>query len=185
MHNAKQAIRKSIAVLKKSYTPSALDDRSRIILNQLEENVLFQQASCVALYHALPGEVQTAEFIEKWAQHKTILLPVVEGDNLRLLPYNGRQSLKEGAFGILEPNGLTDGVSEKDINLIVIPGIAFDRHLNRLGRGKGFYDRLLTNLDIPKIAICFHFQLIEQVPTEPFDRPMDYIITEEETIGGK
>lgn len=61
-------------------------------------------------------------------------------------------------------------------------GVAFDRQHNRLGRGKGFYDRLLSTLDVPKIGICYDFQLKDQIPAEPFDRKMDLIITEKEIL---
>lgn len=151
-------------------------------MERLEESELFQQASCVALYHAIPGEVQTAAFIEKWYKEKTLLLPVIEGNDLRLLPYTGPDSLKAGIFGILEPTHETQIIPENLINLIIIPGVAFDRNHNRLGRGKGYYDRLLSSISAPKIGICYDFQLIETVPTEPFDQKMDLIITEKEII---
>lgn len=75
------------------------------IMNHLEQTELFQAASCIALYHAIAGEVQTAGFIEKWYQKKKLLLPLIVGDDLRLLLYEGPESLKPGPFGILEPKG--------------------------------------------------------------------------------
>ena len=71
---------------------------------------------------------------------------------------------------------------ESEIDLTIVPGVAFDRQHNRLGRGKGFYDRLLSTLDVPKIGICYDFQLKDQIPAEPFDRKMDLIITEKEIL---
>lgn len=173
-----------MALLKKSYSKIVLYDLSAKILKQLEETELFRNASCVALYHALPGEVQTAGFIEKWSLKKQILLPLVQGNDLCLLPYQGKESLKAGAFGILEPTTSASSELENEIDLIIVPGIAFDRHLNRLGRGKGFYDRLLATLHIPKIGICFDFQLRETIPTAPFDKKMDFVMTEKEVITG-
>ena len=73
-------------------------------------------------------------------------------------------------------------ISNDDIDLIVVPGVAFDRERNRLGRGKGYYDRLLSQLKASAIGICFDFQLKGQIPTEPFDRKMDLVITEKEII---
>ena len=72
-------------------------------MDRLEQTELFQAASCIALYHAIAGEVQTAGFIEKWYQKKKLLLPLIVGDDLRLLLYEGPESLKPGPFGILEP----------------------------------------------------------------------------------
>ena len=68
-------------------------------MDRLEQTELFQAASCIALYHAIPGEVQTAGFIEKWYQKKKLLLPLIVGDDLRLLLYEGPESLKPGPFG--------------------------------------------------------------------------------------
>lgn len=159
-------------------------DFSEKILKRLEETELFRQASCIALYHAIPGEVQTAGFIEKWFDKKQLLLPLVIGDDLRLLPYEGYDSLIPGAFGILEPTNTETTVPESDVDLIIVPGVAFDCQLNRMGRGKGYYDRLLSTLQAPKIGICFDFQLQESIPVESFDKKMDMVITENKIITG-
>ena len=110
------------------------------------------------------------------------MLPLIKGNDLQLLLYAGKESLKTGVFGILEPSEDCEAVPESEIDLIIVPGVAFDRQHNRLGRGKGFYDRLLSTLDVPKIGICYDFQLKDQIPTEPFDRKMDLIITEKEIL---
>lgn len=159
-----------------------MSDWSEKIQKQLEETELFRHASCIALYHAIPGEVQTASLIEKWYLNKQLLLPLIEGNDLLLFPYTGINSVKNGIFGILEPIKTETAISENTTDLIIIPGVAFDRQLNRLGRGRGYYDRLLASVHAPKIGICYDFQLIEQIPTEPFDRKMDMIITEKEII---
>ena len=162
-----------MASLKRSYTKTTLLDLSAKIMDRLEETDLFQQASCIALYHAIPGEVQTAGLIEKWYRKKRLLLPLIKGNDLQLLLYAGKKSLKTGVFGILEPSEDCEAVPESEIDLIIVPG---------LGRGKGFYDRLLSTLDVPKIGICYDFQLKNQIPAEPFDRKMDLIITEKEIL---
>ena len=155
-----------MASLKRSYTKTTLLDLSAKIMDRLEETDLFQQASCIALYHAIPGEVQTAGLIEKWYRKKRLLLPLIKGNDLQLLLYAGKESLKTGVFGILEPSEDCEAVPESEIDLIIVPGVAFDRQHNRLGRGKGFYDRLLSTLDVPKIGICYDFQLKDQIPPE-------------------
>lgn len=173
-----------MAFLKKSYSKTTLQELSEKIGKRLEETDLFRQASHIALYHAIPGEVQTAHLIEKWYLEKEILLPLVEGNDLCLLPYLGKESLRPGAFGILEPIKPQTPLVEKEIDLIIVPGVAFDRQCNRMGRGRGFYDRLLSTSHAPKIGICFGFQLLDSIPTEPFDRKMDLLITENEVITG-
>jgi len=182
LRESKQLLRKEIASLKHNHSSEELQKLSREIMYSLEKSNLFQEAHCVALYNAIPGEVQTASFIHKWYKQKQILLPLVVGCDLKLLPYKGEDSLKAGAFGIMEP--VDDGtiISNDDIDLIVVPGVAFDRERNRLGRGKGYYDRLLSQLKASAIGICFDFQLKGQIPTEAFDRKMDLVITEKEII---
>lgn len=183
MNTTKQQLRRKIAELKKSYPADTLAAWSEQILQRLEQTRLFQQAETIACYHALPGEVQTASLLERWYRKKKLLLPLVQGDDLLLLPYAGAESVQVGAYGIWEPRLTAEKRSmEQDAELIIVPGVAFDRQLNRLGRGKGFYDRLLSTLNVPKIGLCYAFQLQEEIPTEPFDRKMDWIVTEKELL---
>ncbi len=178
----KQQLRSEIALQKKSYSPELLLSHSTQIIRKLESLPLFREASCIALYHALPDEVQTTELIEKWHLHKTILLPVIEGENIRFFPYQGKEHQQNGPYGISEP--CRDGACPPiaSIDLVVVPGIAFDKNLNRMGRGKGYYDRFLTNLTAQKIGLCFDFQLLDTIPTQPFDKKMDLIISEKGII---
>lgn len=180
---AKHALRKRIAHSKKAYTAGQLAGWSDEIRNNLERLPAFRSASCIALYHALPGEVQTATWLARWMGQKEIALPRVQGDDLLLLPYAGPDSVERGAFGIWEPAVLPGSRSiENRIDLIVVPGVAFDRKLNRLGRGGGFYDRLLSTLRASRIGVCFGFQLFDDIPAEDFDRKMDAVVTERETL---
>ena len=175
-----------MASAKKSYSATQLSDWSEQIQGRLEELPLFQAARCVALYHSLPGEVQTARWLDAWLGQKEIALPRVAGDDLLLLPYTGPASLEQGAFGIWEPVlPASPTFMDEKIDLVIVPGVAFDRHLNRLGRGRGFYDRLLTTLRVPCVGVCFGFQLFDEIPAESFDRPMDAIVTEREICFAK
>ena len=129
------------------------------------------------LYHSLPDEVDTHDFIRKWSGLKRILLPVVRGNDLELKPYTGDDRLTEGAFHINEPTG-TAFTDYAAIDLAVIPGVAFDRWGNRLGRGKGYYDRLLPRIPTAyKLGLCFPFQVVEQIPAEAHDISMDEVLT--------
>ena len=141
---------------------------------------LFLKSRNILLYHSLPDEVQTASFIEKWYKEKNIFLPVVEGNDLTIKKFEPKNLIK-GSFNILEPQG--DPINDLAIiDLAIIPGVAFDRKCNRLGRGKGFYDRLLKNLKCKKIGIAFTFQIIDSVPVDEFDVPLDGIVSEKEII---
>ena len=129
------------------------------------------------LYHSLPDEVDTHAFIRRWSARKRILLPVVKGDDLELRLYTGDDRLTEGAFHIDEPTG-TAFTDYAAIDLAVIPGVAFDRRGNRLGRGKGYYDRLLPRIPTAyKLGLCFPFQVLDQIPAEAHDIPMDEVLT--------
>ncbi|MDL2310232.1 5-formyltetrahydrofolate cyclo-ligase [Parabacteroides sp. OttesenSCG-928-B22] len=178
---AKQALRKDMASLKKEYSTTILSEKSTNACSLLEETKLFQEAAYIALYHAMPDEVQTAALIEKWYRQKTILLPVIEGDDIRMLPYRGKETVKPGLFGILEPVA-GEETAAYQIDLLIAPGVAFDRLGNRLGRGRGYYDRLLTSLSAPRLGLCFDFQLHDEIPAEPFDIPMQGIVTDREII---
>ena len=89
--------------------------------------------------------------------------------------------MKQGAFGIWEPADDT-AVDPSLLEWIVVPGVAFDRRMNRLGRGKGYYDRLLRQTPARKIGICYGLQLVDEIPAEPHDIQMDLIITENDII---
>lgn len=171
----KKELRKYIAELKTLHTTSTtlLSDE---ILSRVEKHPVFQKAQTVLLYYSLPDEVHTHDFIQKWYNRKRILLPVVVKDTLELYTYTGPDKMTIGAYGIEEP---TEGKFNKlkDIDLAIIPGVAFDRRGNRLGRGKGYYDRLLPFLvGTYKLGICFPYQLLESVPTEDFDIRMNEVI---------
>lgn len=127
------------------------------------------------LYSSLPDEVQTHDFIERWRNEKRIILPTVVGDDIIPVELGKDISFAIGDFDILEPQSEPYHGS---YDLIVVPGMAFDRNGNRLGRGKGYYDRFLCkHLTTNKIGICFDFQLVEEVPTDDNDIRMDEVIS--------
>ena len=166
-----------MAQLKKQYElTTTLQSQSAEILAALEAHPAFRAASIVLLYYSLKDEVDTHEFVRKWSREKLVLLPVVKGEELEPRVSTGPEDLATGAYGIGEPTGelFTDYAA---IDFAVIPGVAFDATGNRLGRGKGYYDRLLPRLTAFKAGICFPFQLVEEVPAEPFDIRMDTIIS--------
>jgi 5-formyltetrahydrofolate cyclo-ligase len=174
----KTELRHKIALLKKQYTQQQLTDMSEVLIHHIEKLDRFSQANCILLYSSLPDEVQTKKLIDRWWEKKTILLPVVIENDLELRSYRGPQYMIEGAFHISEPTGpaFTDFAH---IDLAIIPGVAFDKEGNRLGRGRGYYDRLLSRLSafsIYKIGLCFPFQKICSIPHEMHDIAMDEIL---------
>lgn len=180
----KKKLRQQIALLKKGLTCEEQKKRSGIICQKLTETELFKNAHRIALYYAMSGEVDTCNLIEGQYHEKEIALPIIEGNDILFFTYQGKEHLKIGAFGIIEPDR-TKPVMPQEIDLVIAPGIAFDRHLNRMGRGKGFYDRFLKDIQAPVIGICFDFQLFDEIPTKPHDMKMSMVITEKETIWQK
>lgn len=171
----KKELRSIIKSLKKQHTPDDLSRQSAIICQKLEQHPDFANAKRVMLYNALPDEVQTADLIARWRGLKTIVLPTVVGDDIIPVALDSDTGFAVGDFNILEPQNKP---YEGGFDLIVVPGVAFDPQGNRMGRGKGYYDRFLVKYPkVKKIGICFDFQLVESIPAEPHDIGMDEIIS--------
>lgn len=173
----KAELRRKIRNEKRQFSKQQLGELSLRIISILEQHPKFQQAHTVLLYYSLPDEVCTHQLIES-IKDKIILLPKVIGDEtMELHEYTGIEDLKKGAFDIMEPTGKIF-TNYHNIDLAIIPGMAFDKQGHRLGRGKGYYDRLLAQIPyIYKIGICFPFQFVDEVPTEETDIAMDNVIT--------
>lgn len=171
----KKELRSHIKALKKLLSKESLQEQSHLILNKLESHRFFIEARNVMLYSSLPDEVQTHDFIAKWRNEKKIILPTVVGDDIIPVELSEKTNFTIGDFNILEPQ---NEPYHGDYDLIIVPGVAFDRDGNRIGRGKGYYDRFLRkHSDITKIGICFDFQLIDEVPTDDNDIRMDEVIS--------
>ena len=171
----KKELRAHIKALKKQHTKEQLLEQSEKIMAKLERHPDFVAAHKVMLYSALPDEVQTQAFLEKWHLKKTIILPTVVGDDIIPVEYAKDTAFAVGDFNILEPQ---NEPYKGGFDLIVVPGMAFDRAGNRLGRGRGYYDRFLSkHPNVKRIGICFDFQLVDEVPAEPFDIRMDEVIS--------
>lgn len=150
---------------------------AKCVFDRLEQSAAFLLAENILLYHSLPDELSTREFLDKWSARKHFFLPRVNGVNLEILPYD-RSSMALGAFQIEEPQGCNT-VDIASIELIVVPAIAYDRRGNRVGRGKGYYDRLLQHSSATKIGVGYDFQLIaEDIPVCPHDVAVDIVITD-------
>lgn len=141
----------------------------------------FEQAEVVALYSPILNEVFTEEiFHEALRQGKTVAYPRVRGERLDFVSVASPSELSPGAFGVLEPTG-TMLLPSNALDLVLVPGVAFDVEGNRLGYGKGFYDRVLYGAGRPALSVglCFELQLVEGLPVEDHDACLDLLITEE------
>ena len=174
----KEEIRDRIKTRKSLLSAAEKTAAARRVFSRLEQSAAFMLAEKVLLYHSLPDELSTREFIDKWSGRKRFFLPRVNGVNLDILPYD-RSRLAMGAFHIEEPQ-CDDTADIGEIELIVVPAVAYDRRGNRVGRGKGYYDRLLRDSRATKVGVGYDFQLIEgdDIDAEPHDVAVDIVITE-------
>jgi 5-formyltetrahydrofolate cyclo-ligase len=173
----KVELRRTIRREKEKQTPETLRSCSEAVWAQIEVLPEFRRARTVAAYWSLPDEVYSHGFVEKWAMEKRILLPVMCGEEeLELREYLPGCTMNGARFCILEPEGMV--VAPSEVDLIVVPGVAFDRNNHRLGRGKGYYDRLLVRTKAFKVGVCFRFQLLDEIPVDGHDIRMDRVISE-------
>ncbi len=173
----KHELRQKVRRMRRMLTETERAEASNAVFARLEHTAAFQLAERILMYHSLPDEVSTIEFLRKWNGRKQFFLPRVNGVNLEILPYDS-QRLELGSFHIEEPTG-DDLRDVSEIELIITPGVAYDRRGNRIGRGKGFYDRLLQTTKATKVGVAYHFQLSdEDIDVEAHDIPMDIVITD-------
>lgn len=178
----KKELRQQIKQLK-GMTPVAVREvEAAIVFKHITTMPVWLQAQHILCYWSLPDELPTHESVNQWlATGKSIYLPRVKGDDLEIVPYHGPDSLDDNnKFHIGEPVG--DAVDPSCLELIIVPAVALDRNRNRLGRGKGYYDRLLSATTCPTIGVACAFQLVDEVPVEPHDRPLDHVVTSDEVI---
>ena len=175
----KKALRNKIKEQKRQVPEEELAFLSEKISERIYSDEMVEKSQFIMAYCSLPDEVESMRLIDRlYRRGKTILLPVVMGDDMVLRRYAGRESMNRGAFNIWEPAG-EEFVDYDKIEMALVPGVAFDRSGHRLGRGKGYYDRFLPMIpQAEKVGVCFGFQMVSEVPCESFDIVMDRVITE-------
>lgn len=168
----KSELRNNIINIRKSIINK--EELSTIIVNKIINLDIYQKSKVIALYKSMKDEVNTNLLINESLKDKIVLLPKVIDNKMVFINVNKSTFYDKSSFGVLEPVG---NVFVGNIDLIIVPGIAFDNKLNRLGFGKGYYDKYLSNKDIYKIGICFDEQIVDLVPTNELDIKMDMVIT--------
>lgn len=143
------------------------------------ERTLTAHGEChhILMYHELPDELPASRWAHKWQQEgKHIYLPRIKGETLDVVELCNNLA-PDARYGILEPAGAPlDDLSL--IDLAIVPAVALDRHGNRMGRGKGFYDRLLPQLSHAiTVGVCYDFQLVDCVPIDTHDAPLHHVVT--------
>ena len=177
-----RALRAIVEQRRRMMTPEEVTEQSGRIIAQLERMSAFQEAKTVLLYYPIHNEVDMRPLLDKYAGQKTFLFPVTHRHSMEVRPYDGEDMMRKGRYGVPEPQTETYHGS---IDLIIVPGVVFDQHCHRIGRGGGYYDRfLLKHPQAKKIGVCYSFQLKKHgMPHSLRDRKMDRIITPLQTIG--
>ena len=179
----KTALRKQMLQLRSQCKPKFIENSAKRIGGQLAALPDFESADLVMLYHSYNNEAGTLPTLNYCLRtNKRVALPVTSEDfQLHAYEVRSLEGLRTDVRGISEPDPLLcQPVDPSLIDLIVVPGVAFDMEGGRLGYGKGCYDRFLTQLrpEVPIIGLAYDFQVLPRVPQEPSDRRVDLIITE-------
>lgn len=181
----KKQIRKDILRVRQAMDLKETTLKSGLICEKIREMKLLRDADTVMSYIPFRNEVDTCSlFSELWDKGKRVVIPACDVENIALIPsqINSMEDLKPGTWGILEPKPeCLRPVDPGEIDLVIVPGVAFDSFGNRLGYGGGYYDRFIPRLkpDTLKIAVAFKMQIVEHLVPGEYDQPMDMVITEE------
>jgi len=187
----KKFLRKEVAFLRKKENREGVKDKSIEITKKIISLEPFINAKSIMCYMDFKNEVMTQYIIQHcFNKGKRVILPCVDKiDGVKMIvPYeimNVQRDVISGTFGVLEPKkDVAKIFKPEEIDLVIVPGVAFDIHKNRIGFGAGFYDRFLQSLnpECLKVGIAFEFQIFDTVPVEEHDIALDFVITEERII---
>lgn len=183
----KDILRKEILKKRKTLPKNEFIEKSKKIQKRLFELEEFKSTQIILFYISYDNEVFTHDMIkESMTLGKQVIVPKsnTQNNTLILSKLTSWDDLEIGAYQILEPKKeCIKEISFETIDLIIVPGVVFDCKGNRIGHGKGYYDRLMNNTrDIPHIGLAFEFQIVDNVPVEKHDMAIDKIITEERVI---
>ncbi len=182
MEKTKSSLRKHFSELLKKQGSQERTVKSQAIAAQVFELSAFIKAKTVLFYASMPGEVDTFAMISKALQlKKNVAIPVIVPNQRTMIPtlINSVDDLYSGTHGIMEPRAdKSKAVSGERLDLVIVPGLAFDRALHRLGRGAGYYDRFLADLpdSVTTVGTAFDFQVVDSLPIEDHDISLDLVI---------
>ena len=173
----KKTLRKQIRDQKRAMTPEEIQRSSEALGEKFLESALYKQAKTIYGYLPYNQEVRTVPMLERaLADGKKVAVPKVYGEEMRFIYLTDLSQVEIGYAGIPEP--IADGpVGDDPTALVLMPGLAFDREGHRIGYGGGFYDKFLAaEPNHPTIALCYAFQMVEELPVEEFDIPVDCVL---------
>ncbi len=158
---------------------------SSVIFNKVVSHSFFLEAENILCFLNYQSEVETKNIIKKaWEEGKRVYVPRIDEDIMNFYQITSFQDLIKGYKGILEPVG--DHIFDMKDGLVIMPGVAFDKCRNRIGYGKGFYDKFLClHPSLKTIAIAFELQIVDEIPYDSLDIIPEILITEENIYDSK
>lgn len=170
----KNQLREKMLHLRTTQSIEQAKMKSAQICKKIIKCSYYKNAKSVMMYFPIKGEVLTDKIIKNALENDKILLaPKVMGDKMVPVIFNLSSPLRKGSFGVTEPLG---EIYEGKIDLVIVPALAFDKSLNRIGFGKGYYDKFLKDKKCVKIGIGYDFQIVDKIPSSEHDVPMDILI---------
>lgn len=177
---AKNKMRELLVQKRRVMPTSERQMYSQQILDQLEQMTCFRDAKTILLYYPIQNEVDVLPLVKKFKHEKTLLFPVSHRRGMTVHPYAGNEHMHRGKFGIPEP---TTPAYEGEIDLVIVPAVAFDAKGRRLGRGGGYYDRFIKKLThTVLVGVGYDFQLVDEVPAARHDQRVHRIVLPSKTI---
>ena len=175
----KQDIRKNVLKQRNLMTEKEWDEHSHEIYKKVVTHPFFLEADEIYCYIDFRNEVDTRKIIEEaWRLGKRVAVPRIEGSEMNFYYIDSFTKLESGYFGVLEP--IEQDKAEGEQVLVIMPGAAFDKKRNRIGYGKGYYDRFLEKYPTYRtLALAFELQMVDNIPSDSFDVKPNQIVTEE------
>ncbi len=184
MKEGKKALRRSMRVLRDQIEEEVLEYKSQQICESVLRIPQVVAAEVIFIYVSFRSEVQTHALIDRLLTlDKRVCVPHIDrSDRMQAVLLENWQAMKSSAFGFLEPQACES--EQGEIGVSIVPGLAFTQQGVRLGYGKGHYDRFFSSRPGgTKIGLALDAQIVEEIPTEPFDCPMDLVQTESNLFG--
>jgi len=179
---SKSQLRKRILNVRNNMSEEDVKKNSNAIMDKITSLDIYKQSKVVFIYMDFKNEVMTSNLIKRMlSERKRVVIPYTDNINSVLIPseITKESDLKLNSFGYYEPKSILS-VNIEEIDLVIVPGVVFDKNLNRIGFGKGYYDKILNLLkpSAKKVALAHDFQVLKNIPAEEHDVKMDIIITE-------
>ena len=178
----KKQIREEILKKRRGMKKLEVVKNSSVIILRLRQLREYSEAKNVMFYSSIKNEVETHELIREALTKRNVFLPKINRENLHVVRIKRYDDLAKGKYGILESRKGEELGDLRQLDVVIVPGIAFDMSGNRIGFGIGYYDRLLKKTSAVKIALAHDFQVVDKIPAEAHDVPVDVIITEKRII---